>query len=319
MSSTPSGADAPGLSSPSSVLATRIAVDHDGPPPTIDSLGLTDGKKRAWEWQRLRAHAGLNDVHGLLSGKSGARWVLDAHALIGVVAEQVLVALEAEVEKAVCDAAIRALPAQGNLSPEARSARLAHYSRSLRFFSEGQANALVVGMHSLANLVARSLEFDRALNEDELRRLAIKDPGLFSPGSTAKAAWLSLDTPTVGHLTSLASTRIVEARELVRVLGSLRADPAIDHLFALRNTQYHRWRGESPGVTGIAHGMLSVAEQLAANRVVSFGPDLLPPYTAAEAALGELVLASRAALDAVINWMEPFGGAWRALFTKALV
>lgn len=119
---------------PSGILASRIAVDHDGPPPSIDDLGLREGKNRAFEWLQQRSHARLNDVHGFLSGVPGARWVLETHAIVGVVAEQVLVAIEAEIEKTICAAALAAVP---DLADDLEYSRVAHYSRSLRFFSEG--------------------------------------------------------------------------------------------------------------------------------------------------------------------------------------
>ena len=155
---------------PSSILGSRMAIDHDGPLPTPAELGLDDAKRSAFEWQSQRNYAKLNDIGGTLSGKAGARWVLETHAILGVIAEQVLVAIELEVEKEVARRAIAALPKS---SIDHKTAVLAHHSRSLRFFAEGQANAVVVGLHGLANLMARTLEFDTDLTSAELHSGAV--------------------------------------------------------------------------------------------------------------------------------------------------
>lgn len=179
MTSLPSGPEAMRSLAPSSIVASRIAVDHNGPLPSLVELGLADGKRLAFEWQQQQSHARWNDLHGHLSGRPGGRWVVETHSLLGVMAEQVLVAIEAKVEKEVCCQALNTL---SDLPEDAKAGRAAHYSRSLRFFSEGQANALVVGLHGLANLVVRSLEFDRPLDVLEMKKLGIKDSAQFAPG-----------------------------------------------------------------------------------------------------------------------------------------
>lgn len=293
---------------PSSILGARMAIDAEGPLPSLAELGLGDAKSRAFEWQSQRNYAKLNDVSATLSGKAGARWVLETHAMVGVIAEQILVAIELEIEKDVARRAIAALPTS---SVQHKSAIGAHYSRSLRFFSEGQANAVVIALHGLANLMARTLEFDEDLTSTELRTLGMTRAD-FVPGSTARTSWLSWTTGTVSNLVTMASTRASEIQAVAAELDQLSREQAIIDLLDLRNTQYHRWRGESAGVTGIAHGELPAAVILAAGQSVSIGREMLPPYTAGQTTLNEVVQASRDALDAFAAKMDDLLNAWGA-------
>jgi hypothetical protein len=127
------------------------------------------------------------------------------------------VSIEAEVEKEI---ARRALAALSTPSEDKDLGRVAHYSRSLRFFSEGQANALVVGLHGLANLVLRSLEFDRLLDASELATLKI-GARHFRPGATETSAWISISAGTVGKLSTIATTRSAASVALVSSLADV--------------------------------------------------------------------------------------------------
>jgi len=297
-------------------LGARLAVDHQGPSLRTDELGLTEGKTLAFEWQKLRSHARWNDFHGVLSGRPGARWIVETHSLFGVVAEQILVSIEAEVEKEYCR---RALAAVTEMPDAMRAGCAAHYSRSLRFFSEGQSNALVVGLHALTNLAARSLEFDQPLKPAELKKLRIKDVAAFAPGSVAKAAWIALEGGTLATLVSIAADRGAASVGLIASLQSIHSDPAITTLLELRNIHYHRWRGESPGVTGIDLSMKSASQLLSEGEPVTVCQELLPDYTGGATSLKQLERASLDALKATISHMDQFLGAWQALFSESFV
>lgn len=290
---------------PSSVLGARMAIDSDGRIPTIGSLGLADAKKQAFEWQQ-RGLAKWNDFAGILTGRSGARWVVETHAIIGVVAEQVLVAVELEVEKEIARQAINKLSGS---DMKHKSSVFAHYSRSLRFFAESQANAIVIGLHGLANIAARSLEFDAEFTPAELQAFSVSRAD-FDPGSSVRSAWLSWTEGLIRNVGSMAATRTPEMQGMAAELASLASEAAIIDLLELRNTQYHRWRGESAGVTGIALGELPAADVLASGQAVSFGRDLLPPYAEGQATLNELVHAGRSALDMFVAHMDQFLSAW---------
>lgn len=93
-------------------------------------------------------------------------------------------------------------------------------------------------------------------------------------------------------------------------LIGIAAEPAVVDLIDFRNAQYHRWRGESAGVTGIALGELPAADVLASGQAVNLTRELLPPYTAGHDTLDDLVAASRSALDAFVKHMAPFLTAW---------
>lgn len=297
---------------PSSVLGARVAIDSDGPLPTIISLGLDDAKQQAFEWQKQRGLAKWNDMAGTLTGRPGVRWVLETHAIIGVIAEQILLAVELEVEKEVARRAIDNLPGS---ALESKASIRAHYSRSLRFFAESQANAIVIALHGLANVAARSLEFDRDLEATELRHLGVSR-GDFAPGSTARAAWLSWTAPIAGKILTMAASRSAEMRALATELAAIAAETAIVDLLELRNTQYHRWRGESAGVTGIALGELPAADVLASGQVVSFGRELLPPYTQGQDTTDAVVIRSREALDVFVAHMDSFLTVWGAILPQ---
>lgn len=291
---------------PSSVLGARVAIDSEGPLPKIDDLGLTYAKAQAFDWQRQRSHARLNDMAGTLSGRPGARWVLETHAIIGVIGEQVLLAIELEVEKELVEAAIARLPASDF---EHKSSVAAHYARSLRFFAEGQANAIVIALHGLANVGARTLEFESDLSADELQSLGVSRAD-FVPGSTARKAWLSWTRNLVDNVLAGGVTRSAEMQAVAARLDQISREQAIVDLLDLRNTQYHRWRGESAGVTGIALGALPAADILASGQAVSFGREMLPPYTEGQDTLDDLVAAGRQALDAFVAHMEPLLDTW---------
>lgn len=87
---------------------------------------------------------------------------------------------------------------------------------------------------------------------------------------------------------------------LAAELADVQADPAFAALFDLRNTQYHRWRGESPGATGVDLKGATIREALAAGEAVGISSQLLPAYTEGQHALDELVRVTRDALNALV-------------------
>lgn len=304
MTDSPAEASGP----PSSILAARVAIDANGPLPSVATLGLERARTQAFEWQQQRSLAKWNDLAGTITGRPGARWVIETHAIIGVIAEQVLLAIELEVEKQVARAALDGLSASTFVS---KASVGAHYCRSLRFFAESQANAIVIALHGLANVSARSLEFDGELTSAELKELRVSRAD-FMPGSTSRSAWLSWSHFLITKIGAIAMSRSAEMQTMAAELDKISRDSALVALLDLRNTQYHRWRGESAGVTGIALGTPPAADVLASGQSVSFGTELLPPYIAGQGTLDEVVAASRDALDAFAGRMESFLAAWGA-------
>lgn len=291
---------------PSSILGARLATQEDGPLPTPSELGLEDAKTSAFAWQTERNFAKLADIGASLSGRAGARWVVETHGILGVIGEQVLVAIEAEIEKDLVRRALVALP---TTTVEHKSAVSAHLSRSLRFFAEGQGNAVVIGLHGLINLFARTLEFDADLSASELQMLGVSRTE-FAPGATARNAWLSWSASKISQLVTMASTRSTVTQAFAHEVAKVSQEQAIVDLLELRNTQYHRWRGESAGVTGIAHGEPPAIDVLASGQAVTIGKDMLPPYTAGQATLSGLVKVSRDALDAFSAHMDTLLAVW---------
>lgn len=314
----PATAPEPGAP-PSSVLASRIALDLDGPPPTVAALGLEVTKSQAFEWQQRRGHLHFNDMHGYLSGRGGARWIAEVHGLLGVIAEQMLVSIEAESEKAICTNALAPTPAPGS-SPGAEpltASRRAHYSRSLRFFAEGQANAIVIACHGLANMVLRSIEFDEPLTGDELKTLRI-GVAHFVPGTQAASAWISMNTSSLDALKAIADVRSSATQAMVAELRSIYDEKAVNSLIALRNVHYHRWRGETAGVTGFSRSAKTAKEVLESRQVYAVRAGaMLPDYAEGQVSLDEIVAASRAALEALTGHLATMHETWYAAFTNA--
>src|ERR1035437_3621129 len=107
------------------VLSARLAPDPQGPFPTLDDLGLAAAKSAGFAWQEQRSYARWNDLAASLGGRADSNWVGEIHGMIGVIGEQVLVAAEAEIEKAIASKRLDVLP----LGMDAVRASL---SRSLR-------------------------------------------------------------------------------------------------------------------------------------------------------------------------------------------
>ena len=105
---------------------------------------------------------------------------------------------------------------------------------------------------------------------------------------------------------------------MVNALRAIHHEPAVRTLIDLRNVHYHRWRGETAGVTGLSRSVETAAEILASGRAftVRSGP-LLPDYTEGKQTLDELVKASRDALAALVPHLKPLHEAWHEAFLDA--
>lgn len=274
--------------------------------PTVVDLGLGAAKQAGFEWQQQRSKAGWNELVATTSGREVSDWVPEIHGIFGVIGEQVLVATEAEIEKAV---------AAGSLAGFAvgQDASRASLSRSLRFFAEGQANAVVVAADGLANLTLRTLALDPAFAAEHVKAAQVSKSD-FVPQSEAKGAWVSLTAQTCTVFETAAGSYEPPMLALARELSAVLADPAVSDLFLLRNVQYHRWRGESPGVTGVNLQGPTIRGMLDQGEAVGITSKMLPAYTEGQRSLDELVAAGRAALDALVGRLPGFHQAWHAAF-----
>lgn len=102
--------------------------------------------------------------------------------------------------------------------------------------------------HGLANLTLRTLALDPAFAVEHVKAAQVSKSDFVSQ-SEAKGAWVSLTAGTCTAFETAAGS--YEPPMLALALSAVLADPAVSDLFLLRNVQYHRWRGESPGVTGV--------------------------------------------------------------------
>lgn len=298
---------------PVSIMPGRLAYPlTGGVAPTWEVLGLSSAVKVGMAWQKERAYAERQQFAALRCHPDVSDWVPVLYGIIGVVGEQVLVAAQAEVEKAICSDRLAALASD-------RYAARASLSRSLRFFAEGQANAVTVAAHGLANLVLRTLALDPNFKATNVKGSGYKAEHL-KPGVASKGAWLSLNLGTCTVLTKAAGGCSPEMRDLTKALSDLQTDNATRTLIDLRNTQYHRWRGESPGVTGVDVTAPSLRESMARDGFLELdlwvGPT--PPYVEGQQMLDGLVKASREGLDALVIRLDRLLKAWDAAYTAAM-
>ena len=306
MTNTPSGASS---GPPSAFLARRLALEPDTPPPTILALGLQPAKAAAFAWQEQRSQAFWNEV-GAMTATAASDWVRSIHGIIGAVGEEVLVAIEAEVEKAI------ARDLLGKVASDDYVKR-AVYFRSLRFFAEGQGNALVVAAHGITNLTVRTFALDPKFKVSAVtaKPLNMKEKD-FTPKSTARSAWLSFNKTTVIALKTVAVELHPKMQMLAEELDAVASDAAFTALVALRDVHYHRWRGESPGVTGINFQGDTVREQLDQEQAVGISAQLLPDYVEGEQLLNDVVTTTRTALDALVGHMPNLLQAWCDAFQE---
>lgn len=211
-------------------------------------------------------------------------WIREIHGGLGIVAEFVLAAVEAEAEKWMLTAE---LEDDNQPSPAMR----AGLSRALRFFAEGQANYLVVAGHGLANVTLRTLALHRSFDIDSVARDLQIDSAQFAPRQTERGAWASLNSKSARTLDRCAKqTGLAELGAVTGDLRRLAGDEAFLAIMELRGEQYHRWRGESPGVTGVSFDGPTMLERLNAGEAVGMSRELLPAYSEGEAVLQDLAL-----------------------------
>lgn len=245
-----------------------------------------------------------------MTATAASDWVRPIHGIIGAVGEEVLVAIEAEVEKAI------ARDQLGKVASDEYVKR-AVYSRSLRFFAEGQGNALVVAAHGIANLTVRTFALDPKFKVSTVTAKPLKMKATdFTPKSEAKSAWLSFNKTTVIALQAVAAELHPKMQMLATELDAVASDVAFTALIDLRNVHYHRWRGESPGVTGINLQGDTVREKLHQGQSVGISMQLLPDYVEGEQVLNEVVTTTRTALDAFVGHMPDLLHAWYDAFQE---
>lgn len=271
-------------------------------------LSLESAKAAAFAWQEQRSKGFWNELVAT-TANAQSDWVRPIHGIIGAVGEEVLVAIEAEVEKQIAHDLL------AKLNPDDYVKRAA-YSRSLRFFAEGQGNAIVVAAHGIANLTVRTFALDPNFQVSALRPLSVKAVD-FMPKSTAKSAWLSFNKRTAAVLQAVAATLHPKMQVLANELVVLADDAALTNLIDLRNAHYHRWRGETPGVTGVNLQGDTVLEQLDQGQAVGISTQMLPDYIEGQAMLNDIVAATRTGLDALTAQMPVLLQAWYEAFESA--
>ena len=244
-----------------------------------------------------------NKLKWLLSGNPENEMVREIHGLFGTVGELVFVSMEAEVEKELLRRALEA----PNIEPPMSAA----LKRSMRVFAEVQMNDLIVLGHQLANLTLRTMMLtDSHVSSDQPTNRRRDTP---EPGSHEFKAWVSLNDECVGKLLVVAKrTQIPELSELATSLCGLTGpNRPWQELYKLRNEQYHRWRGESPGVTGVNFELRPMSSE-----TVPLWP--VQNYSEGEQIVENVSKTSRKALDSVAPFMSQYLDDWNTAFSVLL-
>jgi hypothetical protein len=290
----------------SSFIRAGLSWRADEPPPTFEELGLEEAQSTSFEWQSNRNNAEFFAF--FWHGEASAGWVREIHGLFGSSGELVLSTIEAAVEIELTRRAMAAPAADPN-DATAR-VNLAGQWRALRFFAEAQTNNLMVFGHGVANLVLRTL----ALQFDfDAERVGGIKKDAFHPGSDEPGAWCSLNAKTVSELRKAADSASLDSSALVESLAALWG--ILEPLWSLRGVQYHRWRGESPGVTGI--NFVNRNEAKEENGVITRSLPGQTDYVEGERIVSDVVNGADAALRRVGAWMPTFLEAWTSVFVAS--
>lgn len=132
----------------------------------------------------------------------------------------------------------------------------------------------------------------------------------FRPGSDVSTAWCSLNKGVVAELRRAARPLPVSAEALLESLARLRT--ILAGVSRLRGVQYHRWRGESSGVTGI--NFFAAANEVVQDGIVTRTLRMQTDYLEGEKIVDDLVEASDSALREVAAWMPEFLEIWSQFF-----
>lgn len=288
----------------SSLWRRRIAPDGADSWPTAADLGVAELLQAAVDWQLLRQNADWHEMIMVTEAPARSAWVPEIHGLFGTAGELVLVTAEAAMD---------VLLAEWEAADAATDLERAAAWRSIRFFTEGQGNNLVVFGHTVVNLAVRTL----ALYPDLDASLIGRGPGFeraFAPRATDRRAWLSLNESTAAELTRAALPLGPAAHALCESIVDL-LNGEMGDLVNLRGEQYHRWRGEGPGLPGVSFQAPRMLDRLQAGHAVSFGGPPTP-YLEGREVLEELLATVGAAMRQLAGWMPSFHLLWFAAFEE---
>lgn len=294
---------------PSSVLGRRLAAcecSDLSEVPTWAELGLLEAKDAAFAWQRQRRWHDWHQIVWTQEDPIRSRWVGEIHGLFGLAGEAVLVSIEAEAEKVL----LRRVIDRGDESGPLTAIRW----RAMRFFAEGQANHLVTAGHLVANLTLRTL----ALHPGGLEAIGRALPRWHAePRASTRNGWISLNSSQARSIARaarhLASPALVAlAEHLNRVTAHESSWAALNDL---RGEQYHRWRGESPGVSGFNFNDVPVIDRLLAGQAVGVGaiPD---DYVEGMGVVDALAGATTRVLADSGPWMTTYLDLWDTAFNS---
>jgi len=237
------------------------------------------------------------------TGVAEVEWVPEIFGLFGIAGELILSTIEASAEVEI---------ARRGRESETGAPMRAALSRTMRFFAEGQANNLIVFGHTVANIAVRTLAMRPDFDVDGIWGLRSDS---FVPRSDHPGAWTSLNKYLAKEV-KMATAAFDGCSQLMADDLQLLTMGPWGELWGLRGEQYHRWRGESPGVSALNFAYPSMWDRLQEAGSVSLG-DLHAPYVEGDRLLDELLDVVERTLAQVTDWMPIFFDACTDSFAAA--
>ncbi len=288
----------------SSFVRARIAWHTDQKVPTFEELGLDDACQAAFSWQSNRNNAEFFAFFWL--NEHGRAFVREIHGLLGSSGELVLSSIEAAVEIEVTR---RVMQTATSVDDTTERVNRAAQWRAIRFFAEAQANNLMVFGHGVANLVLRTLALQPEFQPQSVKGI---DPDVFQAGADERGVWCSLTGNAVSEMRRGARQTPSDSGPLLDSLAVLWT--ILEPLWSVRGMHYHRWRGESPGVTGV--NFVNPNERVEEDGVISRTLRLQTEYVEGETIVNDLASSTDSALRGVGAWMPSFLEVWSGLFAE---
>lgn len=155
--------------------------------------------------------------------------------------EQLALAIAAEGEVALW------LDVRDNTKPDAA------HEMSMRAMAESQCHFVIGAGHELANVAVRALCLDEVMRERLIKKLrGHGSPPSFSPFSSDKADWVSMNRNTCKKLETAASSGVAsEVVALIEPIVAFGTGKAWEALDELRGQNFHRWRPQTHGIVGV--------------------------------------------------------------------
>jgi hypothetical protein len=225
-----------------------VPVHPKPPPPAVVALRKSRVPEIAASWQIHSTDAAWWEAMAAARGADEGRLSSLAGQMAGV-GEQLGLALAAATEVALWEW-FTGLPnsLRTRRLVELRSRLVPTNEMSMRAMAEAESLFVLGAGHGLVNVAAYAL----AMRSDLRALLSKRFGGEFKPFSEQRNDWLSMNEGTASKLKEIAeSSRIAEISDLVTPVQRLGQDPRWKTLLDRRGEDFHRWRLQSHGVSGV--------------------------------------------------------------------